>query len=694
MSDSGAYSSSRFQGIRRVSREVKVGAVGVGGNNPIRVQSMTTSNTQDVAATVAQCIRLAEVGCEIVRVTAPNPTAAKALGEIRKKFSAAGFADVPLVADIHFLPTAAMTAVEYVEKVRVNPGNYADKKRFAVLEYTDADYELELERLHEAFSPLVKRAKELGRTLRIGTNHGSLSDRIMNRYGDTPNGMVESALEFIRICESHGFHDIILSMKASNPKVMVQAYRMVVERMAQNGMNYPLHLGVTEAGEGEDARIKSAIGIGALLYDGLGDTVRVSLTEDPWYEIPVCQELVKRAHAHWEKWNGATSTQRAEPVSFYEYNRRKIVELSLGKDADLGPMNPPRVIVPAQRPVAQYEQIVKDVLATHRKMKEPRVEGLLVQIDSASQFADLGRLQQFLGSTIAAMVVELEPALTTDDLATFPWEKHTASRWMLTRRFGAEDGAALTAWAKFTLERNLLLAIDADADAVRALAPVLKTLDPTQIIFTTSTVTPGMHATGTYRALGAVLAECDIDSPLWVRFTPQMQILDEPGFGQQLLETSMGAGSLFIDGYGDLFSVENVGSLDQATALAYNILQGTRLRATKTEYVACPSCGRTLFDLQEVTQRIKSRTGHLKGVTIAVMGCIVNGPGEMADADFGYVGGAPSKINLYVGKECVQFNIPEAEALDRLIDLIRSHNKWVDPEETEEAETASPHVVA
>lgn len=680
MSDLGAYSSSRLQGIRRISREVKVGSVGVGGSNPIRVQSMTTSNTQDVAATVAQCIRLAEVGCEIIRVTAPNPTAAKALGEIRKNFSAAGFGEIPLVADIHFLPTAAMTAIEHVEKVRVNPGNYADKKRFAVLEYSDTEYEQELERLYEAFSPLVKRAKALGRSLRIGTNHGSLSDRIMNRYGDTPNGMVESALEFIRICESHGFHDIILSMKASNPKVMVQAYRMVVARMAQEGMNYPLHLGVTEAGEGEDARIKSAIGIGALLYDGLGDTVRVSLTEDPWYEVPVCEELVKRAHAHWQHWQGATPATLAEPVSFYEYNRRPSVELVLGKDAVVSPSNPPRVVVPAGRPLAEREQIAKDVLTTHRKMKEARVEGLLVQVNSAAEFADLGKLQQFLGTTIAAMVVELAAGISLDELAAFPFAAHRSSNWVLVRRFTAADAEKLAAWAQFARQQGLLLAIDADAQTVRALAPVLATLPAEGLIYTTTFVPAGVHATGAYRQLGTALADLQLGSPLWVRFTGSMQIFAESGFGQQLLETSMGAGSLFIDGYGDIFSVENVATLEQATALAYNILQGTRLRSTKTEYVACPSCGRTLFDLQEVTQRIKGRTGHLKGVTIAVMGCIVNGPGEMADADFGYVGGAPGKINLYVGKECVQFNIPEKEALDRLIELIRSHNRWVEPE--------------
>ncbi|WP_309399507.1 (E)-4-hydroxy-3-methylbut-2-enyl-diphosphate synthase [Cerasicoccus maritimus] len=674
------YCHSRFKAIRRQTREVMVGSVGVGGNNPIRVQSMTTSLTQDVEATVKQCIRLAEAGCEAVRVTAPNKTAAEALGPIRKQFSAAGFANVPLVADIHFLPSAAMVAIEHVEKVRVNPGNYADKKKFAVKEYTDDIYEQELERLHNSFTPLVLRAKELGRALRIGTNHGSLSDRIMNRYGDTPLGMVESALEFIRIAESHNFHDIILSMKASNPKVMIQAYRLVVEKMNLEGMQYPLHLGVTEAGEGEDARIKSAVGIGALLYDGLGDTIRVSLTEDPWHEVPVCQELVKRAHAHWEQSAALPETDRAEKhQNFYEYQRREIVDLSFGQNAPLGPLEPPRVITAAGRPLSEHAEIVKDVLAVNRKFKDAKVEGLLVEVASNDELPLLTQLAKVLGSSVETIVVKC----LSEDISMEGVEFSDDVRWMFVCKFKENCLEHAHQWA---VANNFLIALDTSAHQVLEWQDTIKQLGDGHIVFTRTGVPGDTHATGAYRALGDALKEIGSKAPLWIRVTPEMQVLQEPGFGNQLLEASMVAGNLFVDGMGDLISVENVDTFAQRTALAYNMLQAARMRATKTEYVACPSCGRTLFDLQEVTQRIKGRTGHLKGVTIAVMGCIVNGPGEMADADFGYVGGAPSKINLYVGKECVKVNIPEAEALDRLVDLISEHGKWVEPEAA--AETA------
>jgi len=685
MSTMQPYCHSRFKAVRRPTREVKVGPVGVGGDNPIRVQSMTTSLTPDVEATVKQCIRLAEAGCEIVRVTAPNKAAAQALEPIRKQFSAAGFAGVPLVADIHFLPSAAMVAVEHVEKVRVNPGNYADKKKFAVKEYSDDDYEEELERLHEAFTPLVLRAKELGRSLRIGANHGSLSDRIMNRYGDTPHGMVESALEFIRIAESHGYYDMILSMKASNPKVMIQAYRLAVQKMDEEGMAYPLHLGVTEAGEGDDARIKSAVGIGALLYDGLGDTVRVSLTEDPWHEIPVCQELVKRAHRHWEQCAQLPESGRREGfVDFYEYQRREIIDLSFGEDAPLGPLEPPRVITRAKRPLHDHTGIVKDVLEVNRKFKDARVEGLMVRLENDEDLDRLAQLQTVLAPTIEAIVLEMGDALTPEKVGSFNFDPRLC--WVMVHRFPLECLKDALPWAR---EKGVLLAVDTDAQQVHAWKDALRELGDENLIFTRTGIPEDTHPTGAYRALGDALKEIGCKAPLWIRVTSEMQVLDEPGFGNQLLEASMVAGSLFVDGLGDLISIENVDQFDQSTALAYNLLQAARMRATKTEYVACPSCGRTLFDLQEVTQMIKSRTGHLKGVTIAVMGCIVNGPGEMADADFGYVGGAPGKINLYVGKECVKFNIPESEALDRLVDLIAEHGKWIEPEQAEDAETTS-----
>ncbi|MGE9295136.1 MAG: flavodoxin-dependent (E)-4-hydroxy-3-methylbut-2-enyl-diphosphate synthase, partial [Puniceicoccales bacterium] len=579
----------------------------------------------------------------------------------------------------HFLPSAAMVAVEHVEKVRVNPGNYADKKKFAVTEYSDAAYQEELERLHDAFTPLVLRAKELGRALRIGTNHGSLSDRLMNRYGDTPLGMVESALEFIRIAESHGFHDMILSMKASNPKVMIQAYRLAVEKMNLEGMAYPLHLGVTEAGEGEDARIKSAVGIGALLYDGLGDTVRVSLTEDPWYEIPVCQELVKRAHAHWEQCAELPESDRREGFAdFYEYKRREIIDLSFGEDAPLGPLEPPRVITRTSHPLSEHTQIVKEVLDVNRKFKDARVEGLLVKVTGDEDLAHLAQLGKVLAPAIEAIVVDGIQNVSPESLGAFEWTPRL--RWMLVGKYNDDQLECLKGSVEFVRSQNLLLAFDTNSHQVHAWKDTLKELGHENLVFTRTGVPSDTHPTGAYRALGDTLKEIGSKAPLWIRVTGEMQVLEETGFGNQLLEASMVAGSLFVDGLGDLVSIENVDGFDQSTALAYNLLQAARMRATKTEYVACPSCGRTLFDLQEVTQMIKSRTGHLKGVTIAVMGCIVNGPGEMADADFGYVGGAPGKINLYVGKECVKFNIPETEALDRLVDLISEHGKWVEPE--------------
>jgi (E)-4-hydroxy-3-methylbut-2-enyl-diphosphate synthase len=661
---------------------------------------MTTSLTQDVQASVQQCIRLAEAGCELIRLTAPNKAAAKALRDIRTQFSAAStaFKDIPLVADIHFLPTAAMEAVEHVEKVRVNPGNYADKKKFAVLEYSDQAYQAELERLHEAFSPLVKRCKELGRALRIGTNHGSLSDRIMNRYGDTPEGMVESALEFIRIAESHGFRDIILSMKASNPKVMVQAYRLAVAKMAAEGMHYPLHLGVTEAGEGEDARIKSAIGIGALLYDGLGDTIRVSLTEDPWYEVPVCKDLVRRAEALWgqgaQAGHGVAAPELAEPAEaqqhFYQYHKRAIPVLDLGPHAKLGPLEPPRVIVPARHPLCEHARIAKDVFNAHRQLKEARCEGILVRAETPADLEHLVPLCKVLGTQTDFIVLEVGADLF-GALESLEFPQSHRFALLPSTVAGSQKLSAETVlqWLDLCVRQSFLFVLDAGICDWQQ-PEVLKRLRATQagsVIFTTSmSAGEHTHPVGSYRQLVQRLHTDGLDAPIWLRVTPAMQLLEEPGFGPALVEAAMFAGVHFIDGYGDLLSIETVDDVARSAALAYNLLQGARMRSIKTEFVACPSCGRTLFNLQEVTQRIKGRTGHLKGVTIAVMGCIVNGPGEMADADFGYVGGAPEKVNLYVGKTCVQFNIPEADALDRLVDLIKQHGKWNEPEAAQPVE--------
>ena len=672
------YCASRFRTVRRPTLEVRVGSVGVGGSNPIRIQSMTTSDTQDIAATVRQSIALAEVGCEIVRITAPNVQAAKCLKEIRAQFTAAGFGRVPLVADIHFLPSAAMEAVEHVEKVRINPGNYADKKRFAVREYSDADYDRELQRLHEAFSPLVRRCRELGRALRIGTNHGSLSDRIMNRYGDTPLGMVESALEFLRIAESHGFKQTILSMKASNPKVMIEAYRLLVERMEAEAMRYPLHLGVTEAGDGEDGRIKGAIGIGSLLLDGLGDTIRVSLTEDSVYEIPVARAIAEKAEAAAAE--QARSDLTSDSIDPFHFVRRDTIRLELGPGCAVGPENPPRVVVRAAfADLPHLEARFKGV-----KAADTPVEGLLIPIAAASEIAGL---EEALGRSPlrpAFLAIELAEAIAPEEIPS------SALPLVLLRRFRAGDGALLARFGALVRSRGWHLACDLLPFELPALAASLRALGGDRLIFTisdfrrppsapSSALPEAGHAVGAYRALAESLRGLGLRAPLWIRSTAANAVRDDNSFLSRLIEASFLTGSLLGDGLGDLVSVETEPDPARAVRLGYNLLQGAGARISKTEFVACPSCGRTLFDLQTTTQRIRAQTGHLKGVKIAIMGCVVNGPGEMADADFGYVGGAPGKINLYVGKQCVQYNLPQAEADARLIALIREHGKWVEP---------------
>jgi len=631
---------------------------------------MTTSDTQDVAATLKQSIALAEVGCEIIRITAPNVAAAKCLQQIRTQFTAAGFGHVPLVADIHFLPSAAMEAVEHVEKVRVNPGNYADKKKFAVREYSDADYDAELERLYDAFSPLVKRSRELGRALRIGTNHGSLSDRIMNRYGDTPLGMVESALEFLRIGAAHRYNQMILSMKSSNPKVMIQAYRLLAERMAQEDMHYPLHLGVTEAGDGEDGRIKSAIGIGSLLLDGLGDTIRVSLTEDSVYEIPVARAIADKAMSRWSASDSPPVAPESDGIDPYQFTRRPTVEIKLGGQCTVGPEQPPRVLVRAGQP-GNLDSLLPVLLSP--KLKDTPAEGLIVSIATPDELDVLPVL------SAGFLVLELAPEISAAGL-----ENHATSLapgTVLLQRFTAADEESLRAFARLARAHQLVLAIDAEPAAVLALRETIAALVDTSLLFTISrAVSTVGHATGGYRQLAQALRNLGSNAPIWIRNTTASAVRAETSFLSKLLEASFLTGGLLCDGIGDLVSIETEADPARATQLTYNVLQGAGARISKTEFVACPSCGRTLFDLQTTTQRIRAQTGHLKGLKLAIMGCIVNGPGEMADADFGYVGGAPGKINLYVGRNCVQYNIPQVEADARLIALIKAHGKWTDPE--------------
>tara|TARA_A100001015_G_scaffold171125_1_gene190153 strand:+ start:6 stop:2114 length:2109 start_codon:yes stop_codon:yes gene_type:complete len=692
--DTHPYCISRYYAQRILTREVRIGNTAVGGENPIRIQSMTTTPTQDIQATVKQSLALAEAGCEIIRITAPNKKAAQALGPIAQALKDA-HCHVPLVADIHFLPSAAMEAAKHVDKVRINPGNYADNKKFAVKEYTDSAYAQELERLHEVFTPIVLRCKELGRAMRIGTNHGSLSDRIMNRYGDTPHGMVESALEFIRIAESHNYHDICLSLKASNPKVMIEAYRLAVSKMHTHGMNYPLHLGVTEAGDGEDARIKSAIGIGTLLNDGIGDTIRVSLTEDPVHEIPVAQALAQKAMKLWSKNPQkqdtplSTNPDQIDPYSFTR-NLTQPIKLNSLKDSSnqtatyaIGATHPPRIVIKAHHPLEDYATLIQTICKHQIQAKENKLEGLLLEINTPQDLEHFTQLHQALETIIPFFVLELSPEIDLEHLENAELPK-TPNALILTQTLDKTDAHYATQLLKFCRDHQQLFALNAQAqDIENSIGPILSKMGKDNLILTTQanseSAQPFIHPTGHYRALLQTAKTHFPNTPIWIRNTHSNSIAPEDYFSDRLLESSILTGNLLCDGIGDLISIENEPNLEQAIPLAYNILQGARARITKTEFVACPSCGRTLFDLQSVTQLIRAKTDHLKGVTIAIMGCIVNGPGEMADADFGYVGGAPDKINLYIGKTCVEYNVPADQALDRLIDLIKQESKWVDP---------------
>jgi (E)-4-hydroxy-3-methylbut-2-enyl-diphosphate synthase len=694
----GAYIPDLFHYHRRKTRVVYVGDVGVGGDNPLRVQSMTTTPTTDVDATVAQSVSLVNAGCEIVRITAPTLNDARALGQIKKALLAKGVT-VPLVADIHFNPECAMEAANHVEKVRVNPGNYADSKIFKVKEYTDVDYQTELQRVEERFTPLVLKLKSLGRAMRIGSNHGSLSDRIMNRYGDSPEGMVESALEFVRICEKNGFYDIILSMKSSNPKVMIAAYRLLASRMAQEGMNYPFHLGVTEAGYGEDGRIKSAIGIGSLLHDGIGDTIRVSLTEDPEFEVPVAFQIAKPyqpssqgsgLRAPDENGNGkgvlgpeAWSLGPAHVENFYHYARRPTRELTIGSFKmggehtvrvfnDFSPWlaSEPdgksaalKLLALLEKQLASGKDQVPEILewpVPHKealtRLRECRqaLGGETSRLAFFGRFATLELAQEGLGAVHLAALAD--PKASRDIFQKFAAAAKQAGVPVLLEGRAGEP-----------LE-NLLAAIAACEQAGHT--DVLLSFDlpakPGQIPHPSNLIFP-------VRVLVARLRERGKNYPVHLRFS------GAPDFDNQRILASIAFGSLLCDGIGDSVQTGQGADADQDLELVYNVLQGAGVRITKTEFVSCPSCGRTLFDLQTTTERIKKQTGHLKGVKIAIMGCIVNGPGEMADADFGYVGGAPGRINLYVGKDCVEKGIPTEQADQRLIHLIQTHGKWVDP---------------
>ncbi len=651
------YAEGLFHYKRRKTRVVMVGRIGVGGNNPIRVQSMTTTDTLNVEATILQSQKMVESGCEIVRITAPTPGDARALGKIKEGLLKRGI-DVPLVADIHFSPQAAMEAAEYVEKVRINPGNFVDTKRFAVKEYTDEEYAKELERIEERFTPLVEKLKRLKRALRIGTNHGSLSDRILNRYGDTPLGMVESSLEFVRICEKNGFQDIILSMKSSNPKVMIAAYRLLAARMGELGMDYPFHLGVTEAGGGEDGRIKSAIGIGSLLADGIGDTIRVSLTEDPELEVPVCFALAKPYQNKPAASEPKDYARLSHATDSYSYSRRKSALLRVGPFL-IGKDQPVRVATPipagfnADQILPWMEKQLKsgggaepEILSSHIKSQKD-IDAIAASRKAlaleTSRLAFLGRFEGPLDLALAG--------LSHFNIAAWAGEKELFPSFLQKAKELSIPVLIEAATAKEVIEMEAL--------AKEKGVPVLLGLT-------------GNNTSDLIYEYSLLAAQSNI-GPIHIH-APHFQDTES-----RLLEASVLIGSLLCDGTGDSVELETQFGPEKDLRLSYDILQGAGSRVTKTEFVSCPSCGRTLFDLQSTTERIKSKTWHLKGVKIAIMGCIVNGPGEMADADFGYVGGAPAKINLYVGKECVKKGVPAEEADEALVALIKSHGKWVEP---------------
>lgn len=647
------YCDSLTQYSRRKTIPVKVGDVIIGGDNPIVVQSMTTVDTMDTFGSVEQCIRMIDSGCELIRITAPSIKEAENLRNIKAELRKRGY-QTPLVADIHFTPNAAELAARIVEKVRINPGNYADKKKFEVIDYTDASYAEELDRIRDRFLPLLKICKENGTAMRIGTNHGSLSDRIMSRYGDTPLGMVESALEFLRICEDEKFFDVVISMKSSNTQVMVQAYRLLVQKLNEGGFKpYPLHLGVTEAGEAEDGRIKSAVGIGTLLEDGLGDTVRVSLTEDPEFEAPVARALIDRYATR----AGHTSIPEINhyPITPFEYTKRQVSEIY-----NFGGHNVPRVIAD----ISKVEKI------TDREMKAVG-HFYLPELDKW-KMNDLGSDFVYSGSNPIPFML---PNGMKEIQDVSVWEKAPDQ----VNKFPLFNLNQYREASRFHSELNFL-EIE-DTEIVQVIPAVAGRKDTILILKTSNS-----HSMPALRRAFVSLLEAKCDLPVVVKVSYSDQTAD-----MTMLYSATDVGGLLVDGLGDgiMISLEKEGQhsrqdvLEQIklhNSVSFGVLQAARTRMSKTEYISCPSCGRTLFDLQETTAMIRKRTDHLKGVKIGIMGCIVNGPGEMADADYGYVGSGKGKITLYKGKEVVKKSVPSEKAVDELINIIREDGMWNEPE--------------
>lgn len=643
----GGYCNSLTQYSRFVTREVQIGDIPMGAHHPIRIQSMTTTDTMDTIGTVEQTIRMVESGCEYVRITAPSIKEADNLANIKKELRLRGY-NVPLVADIHFTPNAAEVAARLIEKVRVNPGNYADKKKFESIDYTDIAYQGELNRIYDKFSPLVKICKEYGTAMRIGTNHGSLSDRIMSRYGDTPLGMVESAMEFIRMCEDLNYYNLVISMKASNTQVMVQAYRLLVQTMVKEGMNYPLHLGVTEAGDGEDGRIKSAVGIGTLLADGLGDTIRVSLTEDPEFEAPVARALANRFEGKsslkdFKQVDLELPTRNSQLTTYspFQYKRRITDEIE-----NFGDHQVPRVIINLEK----------------ENLKDPAIL-------NAVGFNYSALLDKYNLSDQACDVVYLGSKLPSFSFPGGLKQLYNYQTWLsLADKQNCHPLFSLADFLSAEVK-------DEKLNFIRVLAEDLKIdqlvgLEKTVLVLATAAA----NAMQTIRHAFVQLLDAGLKLPVIVE-----RDFDGLNVEDFQLYSSTDLGGLFIDGFGDGVWI-NAGTipLSVINSASFGILQATRTRISKTEYISCPSCGRTLFDLQETTQAIRARTSHLKGIKIGIMGCIVNGPGEMADADYGYVGAGVDRITLYRGQEVVKKNVKTANAIDELIGIIQGDGNWVD----------------
>ncbi|UKJ06912.1 (E)-4-hydroxy-3-methylbut-2-enyl-diphosphate synthase [Solitalea lacus] len=654
----GKYCNSLNTYSRFVTREVNIGDIAMGAHHPIRIQSMTTTDTMDTLATVEQTIRMVDAGCEYVRITAPSIKEAQNLAEIKKELRNRGY-NVPLIADIHFTPNAAELAARIVEKVRVNPGNYIDKKKFQQIDYTDSEYLQEVERIRQRFSPLVKICKEYGTAMRIGTNHGSLSDRIMSRYGDTPMGMVESAMEFIRICSDLDYHNLVISMKASNPKVMVQAYRMLVEKMVAEGMNYPLHLGVTEAGDGEDGRIKSAVGIGTLLEDGLGDTIRVSLTEEPEFEAPVASALAKRYEMRAKKLEMVAEEAIYQPEIIlpnnfdpYSYQRRKTHEV-----LNVGGHNVPRVIVDLSK------ENIKDPFAL--SSIGYNYSALLDKYNLTEQTADF----VFLGDALPSFSFpgNLKQIYNYGTWLNLEDKQNAHPLFNAEEYLKAENKDN---WLNF-VETDIKIFLESSDEVYNGFVDTLSKDKTVVLILSTQNI----HGMAEQRQFIFDLLTQQLDVPVIIKRSYNK--INDDDF---MLYASTDIGALLTDGLTDGLWLQADGIATQTiNSVAFGILQATRTRISKTEYISCPSCGRTLFDLQETTQLIRSRTDHLKGIKIGIMGCIVNGPGEMADADYGYVGTGPGVITLYKEKEVVKRNVPAENAVDELIDLIKEHGDWVEP---------------